>query len=243
MDNEEFKIPTEKIFKKNYDAVWLTSPIFCTSTYFSSSEKMKLKSILDRNIFLICDESLSIHTCTLRNVLPNCKNLMTIHSPHKVISTNAIKFSCVLCHSSLEAFFDQWNDLFCGGLPLSSLAAIRHFLSPNYLKCLEIHIKYTNSIKRHIIELLHNYNPQIHYSHTIGQYMTVFCPMVSFEESKKIDFIKELIINTHVSLLPGYLEGFYEELGFCFRINLTLDKTSLISSVQKVLNYLEHTYP
>lgn len=143
----------------------------------------------------------------------------------------------------IKTFFDQWIDLFCGGLPLSSYIAANHFISENYDNCLKMHLDYTDSIKQSIVTLLNKYDGQISFSHNIGQYMSIFYPMVPFKESIRFNFIKRLITCTHVSLLPGYLEGFYQELGFCFRVNLTLDKTLLITSINKVLQYLKNNYP
>lgn len=243
LSGNKFIIPLEDILSNNYDVIWITSPVFCTGTYFDETEITKLQLILDNQRFIICDESLSILGYSLRKKLSNSKFLITIHSPHKVISTNSIKFSCILCNNDYKDFFDQWIDLFCGGLPLSSYIAANHFISENYDNCLKMHLDYTDSIKQSIVTLLNKYDGQISFSHNIGQYMSIFYPMVPFKESIRFNFIKRLITCTHVSLLPGYLEGFYQELGFCFRVNLTLDKTLLITSINKVLQYLKNNYP
>lgn len=240
----KYEIPIKKILATNYDAIWITSPIFCTSTYLKQQEVDKIQLLLDRGMHVICDESLSIKGMDIRRKLSNTDNLFSIYSPHKVISANSFKFSCIICNNKNENFFDQWTDIFSGGLMNSSRLAIQHFLSKNYLECLDAYINYTSSLKKDVINYIKTEfsNSNIYYSHEIGQYMTIFYPNAPFVETTQSDFIKHLIFNTGVSLLPGYLEGFFEEFGFCFRINLTLDKTPLLSSINKVIQYLNKHY-
>lgn len=240
----KYEIPIDKILATNYDAIWITSPVFCTSTYFKQQEIDKIQLLLNRGNYVICDESLSIKGMGIRHKLNHNENLFSIYSPHKVISTNSFKFSCIICDEKYERFFDQWTDIFSGGLMNSSRLAIQHFLSKNYLECLEIYIKYTNALKENVVSYIEAEfsNSNICCSHEIGHYMTIYCPSVPFIETTKPDFIKRLILNTGVSLLPGYLEGFCEELGFCFRINLTLNKVPLLSNLNRVLKYLSKHY-
>ena len=242
--DRNYKIPVQKILDGGYDAVWITSPIFCTSTYYESQEIVKIQNLLNKGFYVICDESLSIKEYNIRQHLSNTGRFLSFYSPHKVISTNTIKFSCLICNEKYENFFNQWIDLFSGGLSNSSKIAIKHFLTSNYYECLNFHINYTNDIKTKILKLLsiNNYLDKISFSHTIGQYMTIFCVSIPYAESIKQDFIKNLIYTTKVSLLPGYLEGFFEEFGFCFRINLTLDESILIASFNRVLTYLNGIY-
>ncbi len=239
-----YEIPIERILSTKCDAVWLTSPVFCTSTYFEQQEIDKLQQLLDKGIYVFCDESLSIKGKNIHSRLTNNEKLFSLYSPHKVISTNAFKFACIICDQNNEMFFDQWTDIFAGGLMNSSRLAISHFLSNNYLECLDVYIHHTSETKK----IINNYidsvysGSNIYISHEIGQYMTIYYPNVPFIQSTKSDFIKHLIMQTGVSLLPGYLEGFNENLGFCFRINLTLDKTYLLSGLNSVLQYLNKYY-
>lgn len=243
-ENNKFVIPYHEINNNEFQAVWITSPVFCTSTYFDDIELKKIQKILDNGIHVVCDESLCIGSYSIRNRLINTENLLTIHSPHKVISTNALKFSALVCDEKNEDFFDQWSDLFAGGLTNSSRIAINHFLSSNYKECLEAHISYTNKVKNKICKLITHYNSNNNYlySHEVGQYITIYGSNVPYNESINSSFIKRIIYNTKTSLLPGYLEGFFENFGFCFRINLTLNEAEIINSLKTVLNYLNENY-
>ena len=98
--NGKFSIPIEIIMNKNIDAVWLTSPIFCTNITFSNLEIKKLNYLLGNKIYLVCDESLSTKETQLSIKLLNNEYLFSIFSPHKVLGTNAIKFSCIITNQN-----------------------------------------------------------------------------------------------------------------------------------------------
>lgn len=241
-DGNRFSIPIKKLLKYNFDAVWVTSPVACTNLYFDNKEIEKLNNLLEKQVFVICDESLAPLGMELSPKLLKCQHLISIHSPHKVIGTNATKFSCIIAHEHQQEFFEKWTDLFAGGLTVSSKAAIMHFLSPNYNFVLEKGMQYVTETYRQVIELLDKHNNFFTYTSSPGIYMTIFFKYLPFKVSLELSFIKNLILKTNISLLPGYLEGYFEELGFCFRINLTLDRSSLLLALNKVILYLEDTY-
>lgn len=237
-----FTIPIDEVLAFNPDAVWITNPVFCTNIGFQKSELEKLNLLLKNKIYLICDESLAPLGTELNPRLNNNEYLLSIHSPHKVLGTNAMKFACIITHQKHIDFFNIWTDLLAGGMALSSSMAITHFLSDNYKFCLKKSMDYIYRNYVAMKDLLKLHQKSCSYTHVCGIYITIFFPAVPFQLSTRHSFIKELIENTNVSLLPGYLEGYLENLGFCFRINLTLNRTLLLHSLNKVLMYLEKEY-
>lgn len=240
--NGRFTLPIDAITKENFDALWITSPIFCTNLYFEKSELNKINHLLNKGIYVICDESLAPLGSELNPQLVDSRYLFSIFSPHKVLGTNTMKFSCVITHKEHEDFFDIWTDLFSGGLALSSVLAINHFISENYSFTLLKSIEYINETFDKVKNLLLCHSDSFTFTRSPGIYITIFFKYVPFEESKKTIFIQKLIEHTNTSLLPGYLEGFYENFGFCFRVNLTLDPCQLLLALNKVIVYLEKMY-
>lgn len=129
--------------------------------------------------------------------------LFSIYRPYKVLGINAIKFSCIITHQTHQEFFDIWTDWFAGGLSLSSEMTITHFLTDNY-ECM---------LKKGMEYIHQNY---CSYTSAPGVYMTIIIKNVSFEISTQHSFIKSLIENATVFLLPGYLEGFSESFSSLF---------------------------
>ena len=241
IDNK-FYVPMDKLIKKKYDAVWVTSPIFCTNVCLDKSEVHKLNYLLENGIYLICDESLSTAQNRLcPNLIPN-EYLFCIYSPHKVLGTNALKFSCIVMNQKHQDFFEIWSDLFAGGMSLSSQVAINHFLTTNYDIVLQKGLSYIQQTYIKLKELLYEYRDFCSFIPESGLYVTIMVKKVPYELSTQHHFIKSLIENTCVSLLPGYLEGFNKKMGFCFRVNLTLDQAPLLLSVNKILSYLKKEF-
>jgi len=238
----QFVIPLKRILENEYNAVWLTSPVFCTNIVFNKNEMNKLDFLLKRKTYLICDESLASIYMQISPHLINNEYLFSIYSPHKVLGTNAMKFSCIITHQIHQSFFDMWTDLFAGGMSISSEMAITHFLSSNYEHTLNKGLEYIHQNYIAVEQLLQKHQKYCSYTHASGIYMTIMIKNVPYDISTKYSFIKSLIESTNVSLLPGYLEGFFQDFGFCFRINMTLDRTPLLFSLEKVLVYLEKEY-
>ena len=232
----------KRILENEYNAVWLTSPVFCTNIVFNKNEMNKLDFLLKRKTYLICDESLASIYMQISPHLINNEYLFSIYSPHKVLGTNAMKFSCIITHQIHQSFFDMWTDLFAGGMSISSEMAITHFLSSNYEHTLNKGLEYIHQNYIAVEQLLQKHQKYCSYTHASGIYMTIMIKNVPYDISTKYSFIKSLIESTNVSLLPGYLEGFFQDFGFCFRINMTLDRTPLLFSLEKVLVYLEKEY-
>lgn len=241
IDNK-FYIPMDKLLQRKYDAVWITSPIFCTNIIINESEISKLNYLLENKIYLICDESLSTDKNRVCPSLIQNEYLFGIYSPHKVLGTNALKFSCIIMNQEHQDFFNMWSDLFSGGMPLSSQVAIKHFLTTNYDIVLQKGLTYIHQTYIKLKELLYDHKDYCSFTPKSGLYVTIIIRKIPYELSTHHHFIKSLIENTCVSLLPGYLEGFYEKFGFCFRVNLTLNQAPLLLSVNKVLSYLKKEF-
>lgn len=68
--------------------------------------------------------------------------------------------------------------------------------------------------------------------------MTLYIKNLSHYQSRDLKFISDVIENTHTLFYPGFLNGFSEDMGFCFRINLALYNPDFITSLERLLLYL-----
>lgn len=238
--NDKYVIPEQIIKAKKYDAIWLTSPVYSSGYYFDDEELLKIKELLDSEITVITDESVTILGKEVFKKVKPHKNLISIFCPHKSIIMNSAKFAVVFFDSCYEDIFNTWIDILSGGLLPSNILAINHFVSPNYEKCLKYMQTYTNS---NLFDLKHIFfdRNQYHYiDQAIGQYCTISYREISCEEGSKRSFIRRLIDETGISLIPGYLNGYNAKFGFCFRINLSLNKTDLNTKMLLLDNYLRN---
>ncbi len=238
---EVVKIPFEpnhtfpsEIFNANeLAAIWITSPIYSTNYILEQSVIQSIDKLTSNNRLVIIDESLNINGFeTIRNLNPN-KYLFGIYSPHKSLFFNGFKFSAIICDKTNDDFLEQWVDVLSGALPGSCINAIEHFLSPNYDKCkqkAQIWFKQSKSI---IVEILKKYPfAQIDTIHSLGSYVTIYIPDIPLES---IDFIKEMINETYVSIIPGFLNG---NSRCSFRINLSLSHQIIGNALTALLEFI-----
>lgn len=236
--NGNYTIPFNTLVNNQYDAVWITSPIYSSGCYFNDIEIQKIKQLLELGVFIIVDECVSLIGNEIYRKIGTHKNLISIVCPHKTVIINAIKFSAIICNEEYEDYFNVWLDLFSGGLLESNIIAIKHFISNNYRICQEFMEKHTDERRTEIEQILNLSESPNYIQNTSGQYCTLFYKDVPFEISTQRSFIERAINDTGVSFIPGYLNGYGQKLGFGFRVNLSINKDELLSSILKLDKYL-----
>ena len=235
---QKYIIPIEDILSKNLDALWITSPIYSTGVPYDRNNINIIEKILQSGMQVISDESFCIKGQELIRTFSEYKNFISIYSPHKSISFNSYKFSVIICDNYYEDFLDQWLDIFCGNLPQSSIAAINHYLSNNYTVCYQGYQTFIKYAQSEVISVLNKFS-NIDFDHiTYGNLMTIYVNNIDYEKSQSIDFLMDVISNTYAMYYPGYLNGFANSMGFCFRINLALYNPDFNASLERLLVYL-----
>ena len=238
-NNGTYIIPLDEIQNKCLDAIWITSPIYSTGTCYSEKELMKIESLLKSGILVIADESFCVNGHELIRKYAKYENFIGIYSPHKAISFNSYKFSVIVCEDTYEDMFEQWLDVFCGNLPQTTIAAIYHYLSDNYLQCHQNFDRFiTNSLSEVRTILLSYANVETD-DIVYGNLITLFMKNINYNVAKDLSFMQDIITNTHALFYPGYLNGFSEAMGFCFRINLALYSPEFIAGLRRLLQYLD----
>lgn len=240
-EDGKYILPLDKILAGNFDAVWITSPIYSTGVYFAESEITKIEYLISNKIMVIADESFAINKMELiRQITPN-EYFIGIYSPHKAICCNGIKFSIILVPEMYEDFLEQWVDVFSGNLPYSSIVAANHFITENYDECNKVFQESMDNTRIEILRHLCNLPKDIDYN-TEGSLMTFYFRNVPTSNNYDRNFYFDLYEATSGSIYPGDLNGFGQHLGFCFRINLALDSVEFRQSVYRVITYLTNRY-
>lgn len=238
---EIVKIPFEsncmfpdEIYEANErDAIWITSPIYSTNCILEQSIIQSINKLTSNNRLVIVDESLNINGFeTIRNLQPN-KFLFGIYSPHKSLFLNGFKFSAIICDKSNDDFLEQWVDVIGGALPGSCINAIEHFLSPNYDLCKQKAQMWFKQSKSIITQVLNHYPfAKIDTIQSVGSYATIYIPDIPLDS---ISFIKEMISETAVSIIPGFLNG---NPNCSFRINLSLGHHVIGNALTALLEFI-----
>ena len=232
-----YKIPLKEILQNNIDIIWITSPIYSTGTSYSPDTITQIEYLLKKNILVISDESFCMQDQELIRLFSKYKNFIGIYCPHKALSFNSYKFSAIICDNSMEDFFEQWLDVFCGNLPQTTIASIYHYLSDNFCKCYNAFKEFTCKALVDVKSIL-QYFPNIETDDCInGNLMTLYIENLDYDLSKNLEYLNDVMNNTHAIFYPGYLNGFSKNLGFCFRINLALYSPDFLASLRRLLLY------
>lgn len=215
------------------EALWITSPIYSTNCLPSQEMVKFINELTHHNIPVIVDESLNINGYEILRKLNLNRSLFSIYSPHKSLFLNGFKFSAIICDKQNDDFLEQWVDVLGGALPASSVKAIEHFLMPNFDLCKDQATMWFYQNKRKIIEIIQRYPfAQIDTVNSIGSYLTVNIPNLPFDS---LEFMKELIEQTFISFIPGFLNG---NPNCSFRINLSLHQNTIVNGLNSILSFI-----
>lgn len=242
IDYDRVSLCKEKTFKFNrqinyeqYDALWITSPVFCSGSYFTKKELSFLKSIAE-NKLLITDESFCGFSNEIANFI-NIKNHIGIYCPHKAIGFNSFKFSLITFNKNYTSVIEQWSDVLCGSLNITNYDAINHFLSDNYDLCETTHKNFIRKARKEIISIVNNYK-SLSYIDDCNSNMIMIFSNKNINPNKI--FIEGTIQNTMASFFPGYLHDYSSNFGFCFRINLYLFDEHFKIIFNNLCSYLDN---
>ncbi len=236
--NGKYSLPMNQIQSGDFDVVWITSPVFSTGVYLETTEIEKIKTLLKQGYVVVADESFALPGRELVREIGIHQNFLSICSPHKSISCNGIKFSGMITSEEYEDILEQWVDVLCGNLPLSSHLALLHFLSDNFDKCCKVFLAEMKAARRAIQPLLEGIHHTTDWP-SAGSLLTLYFDNVPFAYTKKDTFFLDLMKNTYSSILPGWLNGFGPDTNLCFRVNLALDGILLRQSLARIVRYLE----
>lgn len=234
----EYTIPLREILQANISAIWITSPIYSTGNYYSEKAIRQIEYLLENNILVISDESFCLQNHELIRKFSNYKNFIGIYCPHKSLSFNSYKFSAIICDNTIEEFFEQWLDIFCGNLPQTTISSIYHYLSNNFCDCYDAFEFFINKALIDVKKILQHFPNIVTDDNIYGNFMTLYIKNLEFDFTKNIKNLNKVMKNTHVVFYPGHFNGFPKDMGVCFRINLALYSTDFLASLQRLLLYL-----
>lgn len=241
--NKKPQIPTDKILAGGYDAIWITSPVFCTG-YYPDKEFIKdIKFLKSSGMTLIFDESLALPGKELIRLFPIDPETFAIYSPHKAIAINGLKFAVIVCDIFYEDFLEQWVDIFSGALAVSNRDAILHYISPNYLeKCYPAYKAYIKQTKKIVNGIIEQFPFASILPITEGHYINIFLELKIRGKNELLKFLNDIIHECLASFIPASLNGFDPGQGFGFRVNLTGNISELEGAIGRIMKYINAQY-
>lgn len=239
-ENGRYSLPEN--FEKHIDnneCLWITNPIYCTGTLYSYNDLERIrKVVVDKDLYLINDESLSLRQHALTCTFETLEHYINIITPHKALCTNGLKFSSVIIPKSFYAIMDKWVDILEGCLGVGAKIAIKHFLSAQYD---DYEHSFCRSIEenRGIITEIVNQYPISFDIHSKSYLLSVYFNSLPYNYLDEICQMKSLIHYTNAYVIPGSKNSFPFTEGLSFRINLCRVDEPYLYALKRVLHYLQ----
>lgn len=235
-----YYLPKEKIVNSLdfVDAVWITNPIYNTSTYYTDTDINFIKEkILERNMLLICDECFASISGELTYQFGQYNNFISILDPMKQILVNGLKFSCIVFDKQYQGIFNQWSDILCGSLSYSTIQGI-DFFCDNKFQILVDEIESQNiEVKRRVENIIKEYDIFNTDLYSQGHMQMCYVPSIPYEYFQETKNIHNFIYETGVSIISGDRFHFDPQNKFSFRINLARNCKKFDDALYRVLDY------
>lgn len=222
---------------RQFDAMWVTSPIFCSGCSYDK-DSLNILSSFSQYKTIVTDESF----CMLGDELPSkthLQNHIGIYSPHKAIGFNSFKYSMIVYNNNHYSILEQWSDVLCGSLNATNIDAINHFLSDNYLECQKSYTEYIDHARVFVLNELEKH-PFLSYDYnSSGNMIMIYLKSQKDYGCFSFQNLNNLMENTMTTLFPGYLHDYDNKIDCCFRINLSRFDNRFMSLFPNMCSYLK----
>lgn len=239
--DDGYRLPQAQIAHliDSIDAIWLTSPIYNTGSYYTKKDIDFIKSKISSRIVLICDDCFATTGFEMIRNFNNHINYISIHDPLKQIMVNGLKFSCILYSLQYEHVFEQWSDIVCGSLSYSTVQSMNFFNSDNFTNIrLELHQHFQDMNKQ--LENINEHFPSLSLDKNVcyGHMRMCYFPDLSYNYLQNKEDMYQFIKKTGTSLIPGNRFHFPNTCGFCFRVNYGRECNEFWEAIIRVFQYL-----
>jgi aspartate/methionine/tyrosine aminotransferase len=152
---------------------------------------------------------------------------------------NGVKFSIVVTHPRHQATLEDWAEVLSGGLSLSAIIAIQHFVTSSFDGYRESFSQLMRKTRDWHVDLVDGFDGTIELDEgSEGHFVMAYVPGLTAKLGNRIDFLAEILQETGCIIVPGFYSGFPERSGFCFRINLACDSETFRDALSRLYPFL-----
>jgi aspartate/methionine/tyrosine aminotransferase len=233
-----FSLPSE-LGVQSGDALWITNPVYNTGVYAHDGDMDALACLADAGVFIVADESLALGPTAFARRLGGHERFTGIYTPHKSICVNGLKFSAVAFHPEEEEAFEHWADVLSGGIGVSALSAVEHFLSEAFDEYARQFLAAVAITRAWHDAAVLRWSGRIELDlDARGHFVSVYFPHLEARLGNDRKFIAEAIEETGCTFIPGIRSGFDAPLAFSLRVNLAQDSPRFRGAVARLYRYL-----
>jgi aspartate/methionine/tyrosine aminotransferase len=233
-----YRLPGD-LAMQSHQTLWVTNPVYSTGLYSLEASCDLLRRIADAGTIVVADESLALRPTAIARCLGGHDNFVGIYTPHKSICMNGVKFSIVVVHPRHQATLEDWAEVLSGGLSLSAIIAIQHFVSSSIDGYRESFSQLMRRTRDWHVDLVDGFDGTVKLdAGSEGHFVMAYVPGLIAKLGSRIDFLAEILQETGCILVPGFHSGFPERSGFCFRINLARDSEAFRDALRRLYPFL-----
>ena len=222
-----YYLPPDFSVRKNA-IVWLTLPIYGTSSYPASIEIAAFVDRIRDDAIVVIDESLAYPD---RNSIQQIKTLdrvIRITTSHKALCINGEKVSIVSLPRHLLDRLNAWSECLAGGIGAAGLRALQ-FLSSHHFDeaVVQMRALVDTSLQR-MKRVIGSESKCKLDAETDGHFIMLYWPHLPMALSRSRKFLRETISASGAVPIPASRNRHPEQYGFAFRVNLLrLDEAGL----------------
>lgn len=243
------------ISKDNCDCIIIILPFFGSGISLNNSEVQKLIDYCNQNkIYLIIDyiygnmdwnKNITMHNYQLIENVLSSKYCIIYESIPKRIFLNGIKNAIIYSNDSLISDINRDSEICQGSISYIQESLLDVIYKSPYenlmIKTIGEAIEYAHNNYELIKTLLHNTDLLVCNSNS-GYFTLIGIPIQCFNSSIDLEIVKELKKECGILAIPH--SRYYYRLNnyFCFRINLSLETSTLMNSIKKLFHFYKNRF-
>lgn len=238
VSGSKLKISAKEILSSDCDCILFTNPLYCSGVALHSDNRSEVLKVIKSGRLCIFDECITPNGHELIRTLGSHKNTIYIYSPLKAIAINGIKFSAVISSASIRESIINDTDFFTGSLTISTISAIRFFLSKDFDAIIDIrreHIKHNLKALREVMATEAKLDfDSIFYTNYVFFQHPCNCDNVG-------RILRKICKKARCLVIPAQASGItLPPNHFGFRINLLLNSDYIKEKVTKIQTLLTY---
>lgn len=228
-----------EISPNSKDAVWLTLPIYGTSSYIAPSEVATFIDSLPPTVIVVVDESLSYLDRNSISETNTRDRVIRIATPHKALCINGEKVSIITAPSHLDTSFNSWTECLCGGIGANGMNALNFLVGDAF----PIAVKHSRALNFQLHSQMKSaIGPRSSIStdqNTDGHFVTIYWPALPMSLSDDRLFMKEILDRSGVIPIPSSRNRHPSDYGFAFRVNLLKLDSAGLGGLKRLCDVLD----
>jgi histidinol-phosphate/aromatic aminotransferase/cobyric acid decarboxylase-like protein len=202
------------------NAIWLTFPIYGTSSYIPPLYVASFIDALPADTIVIVDESLAYPD---RNSLSETKTIdrvIRIATPQKALCMNGEKVSLITLPKHLSDSFNAWSECLAGGIGASGQNALQFLASDAFDVAATRSRQLVRSTFERMRRVLGSRATISLDQECDGHFVMLYWPALKMSLSNNRSFMKEIMDSSGSLPIPASRNRHPDRSGFAFRVNL-----------------------